>query len=86
MNGPQVFPCSPVSFALDLHKVAVQCGSLVNYGPWNVFLIYMGPEENFLPWGELRNSVSSMGFVIQLTWGLLMGEEEVPDPLQVNWL
>ena len=85
MNGPQVFPCSPVSFALGLHKVAVWHGGLVNYGPWNVLLIYGGPEENFLPWGEVRKSTSFMGFVELLILTLLVGEE-VPDPLHVDWL
>ena len=63
MNGLQVFPFSPVSLAMGLHKVAVGHSGLVDYGPWNVFLIYGGPEENSCP-GESSGRA-------QAPWALL---------------
>ena len=41
-------PCPMVSFALGLNDVTVQCCSLLNDGPRDVFAVCRGPEEDFL--------------------------------------
>ena len=41
--GP-MFPGSMVLLASGLHDVAARLGSLVDYSPWNVFVIGGGPE------------------------------------------
>ena len=48
-----MFPSSTLSLALGLYLVTVQCSSLIDDGPRNVFAVYQGPEEHFLAWGEL---------------------------------
>ena len=86
MDWSQVFPSSMVPLALDLYIVTVQCDSLVNYGPRDVLAIYWGPEEHFLAWGELGESMSSMVIVELCALCLLVGEEVVSHSLHVHWL
>ena len=62
MDRPHVFPCSVVPFALGLHNVAVQHGSLFNDGPGDVLILNLRPEEYFCP------GLSSMRS--QILWAL----------------
>ena len=86
MNWPYVFPCSPVPLAFGLYEVTVWHGSLVGYGPWYIFAVDRGPEENLLALGELRKGTRSVGLVELVTLVLFMGEEEISDHLHVDWL
>ena len=85
-DWPQVFPCSMISLALGLYVVSVWCSSLVNDSLRDVFTIYWGPEEHFVAWGELWESMSSMGLVELCSLCLFVGEEVISDTLHVHWL
>ena len=45
-----MFPGSMVMFALGLYDIAACHGSLVSYGPVEVFIITQGSEQHVLPW------------------------------------
>ena len=66
--------------------VAVWCSSLINDGPGDVLTIYQGPEEHFLAWCELWESMSSMGLLELCALCLFVGEEIVSHPLHIHWL
>ena len=82
----QVFSGSMVPLALGLYTVAVWHGSLIDDGPRDIFAIYWGSKEHLLAWGELWESMSSMGLVEFCALCLFVGEEAVSHSLHVHWL
>ena len=48
VDRPYMLPGSAIVFALGLYDVSVQHSSLVNNGPWDVFIFCPRPEQHFL--------------------------------------
>ena len=75
-----------VPLALGLYVVTAQHSNLVNDGPRDVLTIYQGPEEHFLAWGKLWESMSSMGLIEMCALCLFVEEEVVSQFFHIHWL
>ena len=63
MDRPYVLPCPAKAFALGLDDVNVWLSSLVDSGPWDIFICTRGPEQHFLTGTLLLDLFGTFGSV-----------------------